>query len=220
MLMRTNRRFLLAVGALIATLAIALPVLAASPSPSTSASTGPSPSTAPAPTTAPAGTTAPAATAAPAATPKPTKELKGPEDEDETPEVSTTVSGTVTQGTDGDGHPSFSVTAAGTTWTLSAGPPWFWGDKNPLQASVGKSVIIVGHHHAGSTELEVETVDGKAIRAPGKPPWAGGPWVVGKIHPGWKSWMADGKPGHGHGRDTAPGQNKVKDKTDTETENP
>jgi hypothetical protein len=28
-------------------------------------------------------------------------------------------------------------------------------------------------------------VDGKALREPGKPPWAGGWKVVGKDHPGW-----------------------------------
>jgi hypothetical protein len=62
--------------------------------------------------------------------------------------------------------------------------------------------------HAGDTELDAETVDGKALREPGKPPWAGGPWVVGESHPGWKDWMADGKPGNGHGKENAPGQAK------------
>ena len=89
-----------------------------------------------------------------------------------------------------------------------AGPAWFWGDKNPLAAYVGKSVTVAGTTHANETELDVETVDGNAIGAPGKPPWAGGPWVVGPTHPGWKEWMSDGKPGHGHGRETAPGQLK------------
>ena len=121
------------------------------------------------------------------------------------------MSGTVAKGTDEDGRPSFSITAAGTTWTLSAGTVVVLGRQEPARPSVGKSVTIVGSHEAGSTELDVETVDGTAIRAPGKPPWAGGPWVVGKIHPGWKSWMADGKPGHGHGRDTAPGQDQGQD---------
>ena len=49
--------------------------------------------------------------------------------------------------------------------------------------------------------------------APGKPPWAGGPWVVGETHPGWKPWMADGKPGKGHGRENAPGQLKKETST-------
>ena len=123
---------------------------------------------------------------------------------DKGPEVAVTVKGTVTKGTDEAGRPSYSVTADGKTWELSAGPSWYWGDKNPLNAYVGKSVSIVGSTHAGETELDVDTVDGKALRAGGKPPWAGGPWVVGKTHPGWKDWMADGKPGNGHGRESAP----------------
>jgi hypothetical protein len=60
----------------------------------------------------------------------------------------------------------------------------------------------------------VETVNGKALRAAGKPPWAGGPKVVGKIHPGWK----EGKAGRGHGRDGAPGQHKDKVKDETEAD--
>ncbi|HYH92675.1 MAG TPA: hypothetical protein VD763_05890 [Candidatus Saccharimonadales bacterium] len=136
-------------------------------------------------------------------------------DKVKTPEIDVTVTGTVTQGTDGKGRPTFAITANGTTWTLSAGPSWFWGDDNPLEASVGTSVTVAGSHHEGSTDLSVDTVDGKALRAAGKPPWAGGPFVVGATHPGWKAWMADGKPGkgQGHGRENAPGQNK--DKTGT-----
>ena len=37
-------------------------------------------------------------------------------------------------------------------------------------------------------------------------------WVVGSTHPGWKPWMADGKPGKGLGREGAPGQQKDKTK--------
>src|SRR5262245_51473612 len=129
------------------------------------------------------------------------------------PEVDVTVTGTVQQGTDGQGRPTFTVTANGKTWELSAGPAWFWGDKNPLKAFVGKSVTIAGSSQTGSSELDVATVDGTAIRAAGKPPWAGGPWHVGSSHPGWKPWMANGKPG-GHGRDNAPGQHKDKTGSD------
>jgi len=196
-----RRRLLLTAGALVACLAVAVPVLgAASPSPSASVT--------PTATPTPAATAAPAATKAPAASPKPSKAPKS--DKAKTPEISATITGTVTQGTDADGRPTFSITAGGTTWTLEAGPSWYWGDKNPLKASVGKSVTVVGSHRAGSNELDVETVGGKAIRAAGKPPWAGGPWVVGSAHPGWHDWMADGKPGKGLGRENAPGQNKDK----------
>ena len=145
--------------------------------------------------------------------PKPEKAEKP----DKGPEIAKTLSGTIVSGLDAKGRPSFTMTVAGATWELSAGPKWFWGDKNPLAAFVGKTVEVTGTTHAGETELDVTTIDGKAIRAAGKPPWAGGPKAVGKIHPGWK----DGKPGKGHGRNGAPGQ--LKDKThapgaDDETE--
>ncbi len=140
--------------------------------------------------------------------------------EAKTPELAISVTGTVQQATDGEGRPTFTLTADGKTWDLSAGPTWYWGAKNPLAAYVGKSVTIAGSTHEGSTELDVETVDGTAIRAAGKPPWAGGPWVVGPTHPGWKSWMADGKPGKGHGQAGAPGQKKDKTPDATESEAP
>jgi hypothetical protein len=127
---------------------------------------------------------------------------------DKEPAAPVSVEGTVRKTTDEGGQTVYTVTAGGKTWTLSAGPSWFLGNKNPLEAFVGKSVAISGSARAGSTELDVETVDGTALREPGKPPWAGGPWVVGERHPGWKEWMADGKPGGGHGRDNAPGQQK------------
>ena len=178
----TRRRSLLVGVTLIATLAIAIPVMGADPSP-------------------PAG---PPGQAKPDKSNKPAKADKGPE-------VAVSVQGTVAKVADEKGRPAYSLTAGGKTWQLSAGPSWYWGDKNPLDAFVGKSVAITGTTHAGESELDVETVDGKALREGGKPPWAGGPWVVGQSHPGWKSWMADGKSGKGLGREKAPGQ--LKDKT-------
>jgi hypothetical protein len=185
-----SRRGLLVGVALVATFAIAIPVMGADPSPSGG----------------PPGQAKPDKSSNPN---KPDKAAKA----DKGPEVAVTVQGTVTKGTDENGRPTYSLTAAGKMWQLSAGPSWYWGDKNPLNAYVGKSVSIAGSTHAGDTELDVDTVDGKALREGGKPPWAGGPWVVGKTHPGWKDWMADGKPGKGLGRANAPGQ--LKDKTST-----
>jgi hypothetical protein len=124
---------------------------------------------------------------------------------DKGPELTTTVTGTVVRGTDDKGRPSYSLTAGGTTWELSAGPPWFWGADSPLEASVGTSVTVVGTYHEGSTDLSVDSIDGTAIRAAGKPPWAGGPKSVGERHPGWKG--AD-HPGQGRGRESAPGQQR------------
>jgi len=191
--------------AVIAMLAIAIPVIAADPSPSSS----------------PPGQTKPEKSPKPGKASNPGQDKKAEKAaKPETPEIDVTVEGTVTQGTDGQGRPTFTITAAGKTWELSAGPPWYWGDNNPLKAFVGKSVKIAGSTHEGSDELDVETVDGAAIRAAGKPPWAGGPWAVGSIHPGWKPWMADGKPGRGNGREGAPGQNKDKTPDASESETP
>jgi hypothetical protein len=230
----SNLRVGVAVAAAVALVAIAIPVLAASPSPSSTPVAGsPGPSAAPTVTaTEPPESPAtqapsPSASAAPVASPsasldgsatpvKPdatsrpqesAKPGKSPKP-DKGAETAISLEGTVRTAVGGNGFPTYSMTVDGTTWTLSAGPPWYWGDKNPLAAYVGKSVTVVGTTRAGGTEVDVETVDGTALRAPGKPPWAGGPWVVGSSHPGWKDWMADGKPGNGHGRDTAPGQLK------------
>jgi len=136
---------------------------------------------------------------------------------DQAPEIAVTLTGTVLKTTDGKGRPTFTLTVGGVTWELSAGPKWYWGDKNPLAAFAGKSVKVTGTHHEGETELDVEAVDGTALRAAGKPPWAGGPKVQGEQHPGWKAWKADktnGKPGKGHGREGAPGQLKDKSTSD------
>jgi hypothetical protein len=133
--------------------------------------------------------------------PKPSKPPKA----DKGPAIAATVTGTVVKGADDKGRPTYTITAGGTTWELSAGPPWFWGDDNPLEASVGKRVTIVGSHHADATDLDVDTIDGVTLRAAGRPDWAGGPKAVGERHPGWKG--AD-HPGRGHGLDTAPGQQK------------
>jgi hypothetical protein len=75
-----------------------------------------------------------------------------------------------------------------------------------LAKYVGSSVTVKGTHHEGSQDLDVESVDGTALREEGRPPWAGGPRVVGESHPGWKG--SSDKPGNGLGRDGAPGQGK------------
>jgi hypothetical protein len=130
---------------------------------------------------------------------------------DKGPELAKTMTGTVASSEDAKGRAVFSMTVGGVTWELSAGPKWFWGANNPLAAFVGKSVEVTGTYHAGETDLDVDTVDGAALRTPGKPAWAGGPKRVGALHPGWK----DGKPGKGHGRENAPGQLKDKSKADS-----
>ena len=145
---------------------------------------------------------APVLGANPSAKPdKPAKADKGPE-------LERTLTGTIARSEDGKGRPTFTMVVDGVTWELSAGPKWFHGANNPLAAHVGKSVTVVGTYRAGENELSVNTVDGQALRAAGRPPWAGGPKSVGSSHPGWK----DGHPGKGHGREHAPGQQKDKSK--------
>ena len=113
---------------------------------------------------------------------------KGPKASHE-PEVSVTLKGTVAAATANDGSVDYTLTADGKTLRLEAGPKWFWGDKNPLKPFVGWSVTVVGEQ--SGDEVDVQSVDGTAIRTPGKPPWAGGWKVVGNAHPGWSQDKAD-----------------------------
>jgi hypothetical protein len=102
-----------------------------------------------------------------------------------------TISGTVEVATDENGNDSYTLTDGGTTYELEAGPPWFFGDNHPLKPYVGQSVTVEGEAAEGSTEVDVISVDGVALREPGKPPWAGGWKVVGELHPGWSQEKAD-----------------------------
>ena len=131
----------------------------------------------------------PSPSPAPAASEKPGK---GPKQaKDATPKAAVTLSGTVRTRTGSDGEIEYTLTSGSTTYTLDAGPAWFWKDKHPLRASVGKQVRITGEQAQGSTEVDVQAVDGTAVREPGKPAWAGGWKVVGKDHPGWSQEKAD-----------------------------
>lgn len=110
---------------------------------------------------------------------------------DKVPSTPITISGTVVSSTDENGKTTYTLTDGGTTYTLHAGPPWFFGHAYPLESYVGHDVVIDGEVAEGSTDVEVRTVDGTALRAPGKPPWAGGWKAVGEIHPGWSQDKAD-----------------------------
>jgi hypothetical protein len=188
-LLSKQRRSALLVAGLAGLLAIAVPVIAADPSPAP-----------------PGQQNKPDKPGKPA---KAAKEAKGPE-------VDLTLSGTVTKATDEKGRPTYTMTVAGVAWELSAGPNWFKGANDALEAQVGKSAQVAGKHHEGDHELDVETINGQPVRAEGKPKWAGGPSVVGASHPGYKAWKAakDGAKASAKGRATAPGQ--LKDKTGTD----
>jgi hypothetical protein len=103
---------------------------------------------------------------------------KGPKGSHE-PEVAVTLRGVVGTAKDADGEAGYTLTVDGKVLTLEAGPPWFWGDKHPLKAVLGKTVTITGER--SGDEVDVATIDGKAIREPGRPPWAGGPKGQSKI---------------------------------------
>lgn len=130
----------------------------------------------------------PVVAADPSPRPVPPGQANKPEKVEKSP---ITLTGTVAATTDADGRATYTLRSSGTIYTLDGGPSWFYGDNHPLKASVGKSVTVVGARAAGSTEVDVETVDGKALREPGKPPWAGGWKVVGEGHPGWSQEKAD-----------------------------
>jgi len=205
--MTTTRRLaaggVLAAGALLLLAASLTLATDESPPPSDAPGTPPA-ATAPAspgPTIAPAAPLAaptpatnlqPAATLKPAATPKPAKApepTKGPIE---------TLTGVLGTRTDADGDREYVLNGV----ELSAGPPWFWGTKNPLEPFVGKTVTVTGRTETGrpaakangkagdadGPEFEVYTVNGTTVRAEGKPPWAGGPKVVGERHPGYAGW--------------------------------
>jgi hypothetical protein len=110
-------------------------------------------------------------------------------DKSHEPEVQVTVRGPVSATTSADGETEYTIVADGKTLRLAAGPPWYWGDKNPLKGAVGKTVTIVGEQ--SGDEVDVQSIDGTAIRPAGKPPWAGGWRVVGSSHPGWSQEKAD-----------------------------
>jgi hypothetical protein len=102
-----------------------------------------------------------------------------------------TLTGTIQTSTDADGKPTYTLRDGGTTYTLEAGPSWFFGDNHPLKPFVGQSVTVEGRVAAGSTEVDVKSVNGKALRGEGKPPWAGGWKRMGELHPGWSQDKAD-----------------------------
>jgi hypothetical protein len=143
---------------------VSIPVLAADPSAS------------------PAGSSASPSAAPKRATPS---KAPGAEKRAKAPEVEVTLTGTVGTRTTADGEVEYTLTSGSTTVVLEAGPAWFYKDKHPLKPFVGKTVTVVGEQAEGSSEIDVRSVNGTEIRAPGKPPWAGGWKRVGKDHPGW-----------------------------------
>jgi hypothetical protein len=122
---------------------------------------------------------------------KPDKKADKADKADKAKSVDVTVTGTLGTRVAADGSTEYTLTSGDTVLLLDAGPAWFFRDAYPLAPYVGKQVTIGGEQREGSTSVDVLTVDGTALRAPGKPPWAGGWKKVGKDHPGWTQEKAD-----------------------------
>jgi hypothetical protein len=116
-----------------------------------------------------------------------TRPTTGKAQKTHTPEQAITVHGTIQKTTAPDGKVAYTLVANATTYRLSDGPEWWWGANDPLASYVGKTVDVAGEVAPGSTDIDVLSIDGKALRAPGRPPWAGGPKAVGEKHPGFKA---------------------------------
>src|SRR5688500_16269436 len=69
------------------------------------------------------------------------------------------LSGTIQLGTNADGEASYTLRDGGTTYTLEAGPKWFF-EANPLDPYVGEDVTIEGEIAEGTTEVDVISVNG------------------------------------------------------------
>jgi hypothetical protein len=111
-----------------------------------------------------------------------------------TPKTPITLNGTIEKsaGTGEDAETQYTLSDGGKTYTLDAGPKWFFNAGSyPLDQYVGKTVKVEGEVAEGSTDVDVISIDGTALRASGKPPWAGGWKAVGEKHPGWSQEKAD-----------------------------
>lgn len=147
----------------------------------------------------PTGSVGTTGTTAPAKAPATQEPGNAPDETADAEPATTTLKGVLEAVKDADGDTEYVIGAT----RLSVGPPWFWGSKHPLASLVGKTVTVTGHMDDGTgaknnngknaskvhvPEFEVYTVNGTVVRDPGKPPWAGGPKVVGPSHPGYAGW--------------------------------
>lgn len=120
------------------------------------------------------------------------KETAPGQQKEKTAKAPITLNGTIESTAGEDGRPEYTLTDGGKTYTLEAGPKWFFdAGSYPLDPYVGKSVKVEGEVAEGSTEVDVISIDGTALRGEGKPPWAGGWKAVGEKHPGWSQAKAD-----------------------------
>ena len=120
------------------------------------------------------------------------------------------LSGVVRQVEDADGDTEYELVTETGAVRLSVGPPWFWGDDHPLVPYVDSQAEVTGVTDDGQPapqanervrdradrepSFDVFTINGHQIRSPGRPPWAGGPRVVGERHPGFPHGVPDDGP--------------------------
>ena len=120
------------------------------------------------------------------------KENAPGQQKEKTPKAPITLTGTIQSAAGENGKTEYTLTDGGKTYNLSAGPKWFFDEgKHPLDQYVGDSVTLEGEVAEGSTDVDVISINGTALREGGKPPWAGGWKVVGEKHPGWSQDKAD-----------------------------
>ncbi len=120
------------------------------------------------------------------------KENAPGQQKEKTPKAPITLNGTIEAAAGENGKSDYTLTDGGRTYTLEAGPKWFFdAGSYPLDPYVGKSVTVEGEIAEGSTDVEVISINGTALREAGKPPWAGGWKRVGEKHPGWSQDKAD-----------------------------
>jgi hypothetical protein len=119
-------------------------------------------------------------------------------------EVMQSLTGTVVVVVDEDGVATYFLQVDDETQVLlSVGPPWYWGDEDPLGSLVDGAVVTVEGYYDEDLDEAVELGEGEVAEEPvfevrvigveslwdgDVPPWAGGPEVVGEVHPGWEGW--------------------------------
>lgn len=69
------------------------------------------------------------------------------------------------------GQTGVQLTVGSATYTLRFGPPWFT-PKSSLGSMVGQTATVAGRVHGHS--MHAVSVNGRALRGHGKPPWAAG----------------------------------------------
>jgi hypothetical protein len=116
-----------------------------------------------------------------------------------------TLTGTIVAVVDADGASEYYLQVAdGSRLKLSVGPPWYWGSDDPLAGYVDQVVEVQGYDKTGvpderaadiakeravaEASFDVRVIGDEVLWTTFRPPWAGGPGVVGEVHPGYAGW--------------------------------